>query len=72
MAKKCGDGGIDSGAWKEGGAAACAFERSVGEGVAPCGGGPREDCIRELRTEDGKELWRRIPGRREGHVPVAI
>ena len=74
MEKKWGDGGIDSDVWKELEAGMCAFVRSVGEGVAPWGGCPREARMEGREsTEDGKELQlERIPGRREGHMPVAI
>ena len=45
MEKKGGDEGTDSGVWKELGTAEWVCERSMGEGSAPCGGCPLEECM---------------------------
>jgi hypothetical protein len=46
--------GNDSEVLKEPGAGMCAFVRSVGDGVEPRGGGPREDCIRGRIWKEGE------------------
>jgi hypothetical protein len=67
MEKKGGDEGTGSGVWKELGTAVWVCERSVGEGSAPCGGCPREDCmVEKFKCTSARDDCEKNSGEREG------